>query len=220
VAIGREVEGAGGSDVREFRDHHGRQWRAWEVRPEEIHPLTKAEDYLAECYRDGWIVFETMDGVDKRRLCPLPYGWQQRSDADLEHLLERADRLRPVGGKRGRTLRPADLPPNVPPDIAPATPRTAEGSLDLRYLGVVRSFLYPGGQVWRAHVAVQGDSAAPPVLRFASDTHSIDLTEWPPEWVDLSDDELVALLRIGESIQERRQDDPPTRRHDDPRSPA
>ena len=29
-------------------------------------------------------VFETPDGSSKRRLCPLPFGWEHRSDADLE----------------------------------------------------------------------------------------------------------------------------------------
>jgi len=61
------------------------------------------------------------------------------------------------------------------------------------------------------------DDVSPPVLRFASDTHSIDLTEWPAEWADLSDGDLADLLRIGESIQDRRRDDAPKRRHDDSR---
>lgn len=90
----------------------------------------------------------------------------------------------------------------------------------MRYLGVVRSFFYPGGQVWRASIVGTDDGPTPPVLRFASDTHTIDLFEWPPDWVDLSDVEMVELLRIGQSIQERRKDDPPVRRHRDPPSEA
>ena len=201
--------------MRDFKDHRGRHWRVWEVKPDAIHPRTKAEDYLATCYRDGWLVFETADGLDKRRLCPPPYGWEQRTDADLERLADRSERLRPVGSKRSRGATPADLPPSVPPDIAASMPRDEEGNLDIRYLGVVRSFSYPGGEVWRAHVAAQDDSGAPPVLRFASETHCVDLTEWPPEWLDLSNSQLVELLRLGSSIQERRRDDPPQRRHND-----
>jgi hypothetical protein len=206
--------------VREFRDHRGRQWRAWEVKPEAIYPLTKAEDYLADCYKDGWVVFETVDGLGKRRLCPPPYGWDQRSDDDLDHLVERAEILRPAGEARERAARAADLPPSVPRDIARTMPRDEQGSLDIRYLGVVRSFLYPGGEVWRVRIVAPDDVAAAPVLRFASDTHAIDLAEWPAEWVDLSNAELVELLRIGESIQERRKDAKPARPHDGPDSDA
>lgn len=204
--------------MREFKDHRGREWRAWEVTPEAIYPQTKAEDYLADCFRSGWLVFETVDGLDKRRLCPPPFGWEQRSNADLMDLVERAEVLRPAGGRHKRKPRHADLPPGVPPDIAASMPRDARGNLDMRHLGVVRSFSYPGGQVWRVRVTMRDDVAAPPVLRFASDTHSIDLAEWPPDWVDLSDRQLVELLRSGQSAPERREVDQPHRRYDDSRS--
>jgi hypothetical protein len=203
--------------VREFKDRRGREWRAWEVTPESIHPQTKAEDYLSDCFRDGWLVFETVDGRDKRRLCPPPYGWEERAEADLERLVERAEILRPLAKKRRRAL-PADLPPSMPPDIAASMPRDRDGNIDMRYLGVVRSFLYPGGEVWRATVVAHDDTAAPPVLRFSSDTHSVDLTEWPHGWVDLNDNQLVELLREGESQQERRRPHAQHRRYSDPRS--
>lgn len=205
--------------MREFRDGRGRDWRAWEVTPESIHPQTKAEDYLSECFRGGWVVFETVDGRDKRRLCPPPYGWEERGEADLERLVERAEILRPAHGQR-RAKRPVDLPPSIPPHIAATMPRDPNGNLDMRYLGVVRSFLYPGGQVWRATVVAPADSVGPPVLRFSSDTHAVDLTEWPADWVDLNDHQLVKLLRAGESLQERRREEGPLRRHDDPPSDA
>lgn len=201
--------------MREFNDREGRLWRAWEVRPEAIYPLTKAEDYLAGCYRDGWLVFETADGQDKRRLCPPPYAWDHRSEEDLQKLVERAERLRPVGGKRPMGVGPADLPPSIPPDIARVMPRDADGNLELRYLGVVRSFMYPGGQVWRVRVVGHDDGGHAPLLRFASDTHSIDLAEWPVEWADLSDADLAELLRVGQSMQDRRSDLSHKRRHGD-----
>jgi hypothetical protein len=206
--------------VREFRDRRGRQWRAWEVTPESIHPQTKAEDYLSECFQGGWLVFETVDGRDKRRLCPPPYGWEERAEVDLERLVERAEILRPVSAKPKHSARHVDLPPSTPPDIAASMPRDPNGNLDMRYLGVVRSFLYPGGEVWRASVVAQADSAASPVLRFSSDTHAVDLTEWPPDWVDLNDYQLVKLLRSGESPQERRREETRRRRHDDHESDA
>lgn len=202
--------------VREFTARDGQAWRVWEVTAESLEPLTRAEDYLADCYRDGWIVFETLDGRQKRRLCPPPYAWHQRSDGDLEALLLRSETLRPRGAVRVRddTLLPADLPPNVPADVAAEMPRDIEGNLDMRYLGVVRSFTYPGGDVWRVSV-VELDPDMPLVLRFSSESHSIDLTSWPADWIDMTDAQLVALMRDGQSMSERRRPAPPRRRHDD-----
>lgn len=203
--------------VREFTDRAGRRWRVWEVSPESIEPLTRAEDYLADCYRDGWIVFETFDGREKRRLCPPPYGWEHRSDNNIEDLLMRAEVLRPRGQLRARgdIVTPADLPPNVPPDVASAIPRDAQGDIDMRYLDVVRSFRYPSGDVWRVSLATETPSAAP-VLRFSSETQSIDLADWPADWADLSDEQLASMLQNGRALRERRRPAPPSRRHDDP----
>ena len=203
--------------VREFTSRDGRAWRVWDVTAASLEPLTRAEDYLADCYRDGWVVFETLDGREKRRLCPPPYAWDQRSDADLEALLMRADTLRPKGEVRVRDdiLFPADLPPNVPKAVADAMPRDVEGNLDMRYLGVVRTFDYPGGDTWRVAV-VDVDPDQPLVLRFASSTHTIDLSDWPADWIDLTDDRLVALLRDAGSARDRRRHDVPLRRYDDP----
>lgn len=206
--------------MREFRDEKGRDWRAWEVRPESIHPQTKSEDYLAACFRDGWLVFETVDATEKRRLCPPPYAWEQRPDEELERLAERAEVLRPLGRKRARAAHPPDLPPSIPRDVAATLPRDEDGNLDIRYLGVVRTFHYPGGELWRAQIVTHDDSNAAPVLRFASETHVVDLTEWPADWMDMSNGDLAELLRIGESIRERRQEDAPKRRHDDRRPDA
>jgi hypothetical protein len=81
--------------VREFRDESGREWRAWSVEPAEIHPQTKSEDYLSDCYVIGWIVFETRDGKEKRRLCPWPANWASLSDEALRGLLNKADSATP-----------------------------------------------------------------------------------------------------------------------------
>jgi hypothetical protein len=85
----------------------------------------------------------------------------------------------------------------------------------MRYLGVVRSFRYPGGEIWRARVVASDEDDGSPVLLLASDTHSIELAAWPPEWVDMQDEQLVELLRTGESLQERRRPESPRRRHGD-----
>src|SRR3954466_3750477 len=82
--------------VREFADEHGKRWRAWDIRPDLIHPKTKAEDYLAECYDVGWIVFESFSGDEKRRLCPYPKNWSDASESELSDMLARADPVAPL----------------------------------------------------------------------------------------------------------------------------
>lgn len=182
--------------VREFAARDGRRWRVWDVAPESIEPLTRAEDYLADCYRDGWVVFESFDGSGKRRLYPPPYGWEHRTDDQLEDLLDRAEILQPRRQVRfrGDDVIPADLPPSVPLRVVDEIPRDRDGDIDLRYLRVVRSFAYPRDVVWRATV-VDTDRDAAPVLRFASESQIVDLPTWPKDWVDSNDDRLVTLLK-------------------------
>lgn len=36
--------------VREFVDEKGVAWRLWNISPESIHPVTRAEDYLLDCF--------------------------------------------------------------------------------------------------------------------------------------------------------------------------
>ena len=43
---------------------------------------------IAEGLSRGWLAFES--GPDKRRLAPIPVGWDQLSDRELEALLARA----------------------------------------------------------------------------------------------------------------------------------
>lgn len=207
--------------VREFMARDGRRWRAWDVLPEAIEPLTRAEDYLADCFRDGWVVFETIDGSDKRRLCPPPYGWEHRSDANLEDLLMRAEVLLPRGQVRvrGDSIIPADLPPSVPLEVADEIPRDIDGDIDMRFLGVVRSFRYPEGEVWRASIVEEGPDR-PLVLRFASESHIIDVIDWPGNWSDMTDGQLVALMQKGRSSVERRRRERPQRGPDDPQPGA
>jgi hypothetical protein len=86
--------------VREFSDRNGRPWRAWEVRPEAIHPVTRAEDYLTDCYLVGLIVFETPSGDEKRRLCPWPKNWA--TFADEIHRRDANDRSSALAAGLGR----------------------------------------------------------------------------------------------------------------------
>lgn len=44
--------------VREFKDSEGRDWRAWDVAPDELNARIKNEDFLASLNYTGWIAFE------------------------------------------------------------------------------------------------------------------------------------------------------------------
>ena len=206
--------------VREFRDASGRRWRAWDIDPDEIHPQTKAEDYLADCFQSGWIVFETFDGSDRRRLCPTPGGWAAFGEEELRSLLARADRIPLSKVARGRS--PMGTTPKSlatwnrrAEDRAVSPPDRAVDATDLR---VVRSFHYPGGRVWAASLIPNPDGSDSHVLRFSSGFRHLDLERWPRDWPDYGDDRLVELLRSAapresggappSGVAGRRRDDP------------
>ena len=179
--------------VREFSDTTGRNWRAWEILPEAIHPRVKAEDYLADCYEIGWVVFETTDGREKRRLCPFPKSWHSAADAELLKMLERAEVVPPS------RFTEADLEgTSARPDSAAARgPHAgAHSPTDITDLTVVRAFRYPGGRLWSVSVVQRPESGGAPVLRFTAGARSIDLRHWPRDWADYPDQRLVELLRL------------------------
>lgn len=89
--------------VREFRDRQGRDWRAWDVVPDNLNSRIKNEDFLAALNYTGWIVFETKNEAEKRRLYPIPKGWSELPDTELQALVERAERVqsRKLHGEQG-----------------------------------------------------------------------------------------------------------------------
>ena len=205
--------------VREFTDPEGRKWRAWDITPESIHPQTKAEDYLTDAYQDGWIVFETFDGSDKRRLYPPPRDWDMLPDGELHRLLARAHRIPLTKLARQRSTAgetPISVPKwtRRPDDYSPAEAEAA----DVTDLRVVRSFLYPRGRVWTACLAPNALGGGQ-VLRFSSGARHLDMEHYPREWPDYPDERLIELLR---SANVRRPGSVPPpglegRRHTDPR---
>jgi hypothetical protein len=190
--------------VREFTDSAGRAWRAWDVTPDELSPRTKDEDYLAQLYHTGWIVFETTSGDDKRRLYPVPKGWSELPEAELAVLLEKAEvvprrKLRTERDAHGQAAadavqRAADFSQKAVDDPDHARQLAKDETPDVTDLSVLRTFRYPSGRIWVACV-MQDLGAGTPVLRFSAGSRNIDLANWPKDWVDYSDEKLVQLLR-------------------------
>jgi hypothetical protein len=178
--------------VREFTDATGREWRAWDIRPEEIHPVTKGEDYLADCYVTGWVVFETKDGREKRRLCPWPIRWMDETELGLRRLLASAEIVPP---QRVRAERESGADALLINAMRPADVAQWPEKPDVTDLDVVRTFHYPGGRHWTVCVVRYPEDGGIPVLRFTSGIRSIDLGEWPKNWPDQPDSVLVAMLR-------------------------
>ena len=65
---------------------------------------------------------------------------------------------------------------------------------DVTDFSVVRSFRYPGGPIWFVGL-VDRSAEADAVLRFTAGDRHFDLLDWPKDWADYPDAELVRLLR-------------------------
>lgn len=211
--------------VRELKDPDGTTWRVWCIKPEAIHPITRAEDYLAECYQLGWLVFETAAGDRKRRLCPFPEEWFELEDDQLRALRDQAEVV-PARKLRSRHFEDGDdSRAKKLPDVPIARPQERDDGgggaepADLTDLTVVRTFRYPGGRVWSAAVAplAAETESRRAVLRFTSGSRSIDAKSYPSDWPDLPDDRLVDLLRLVATRPPMRYtDETPRRRWNDP----
>jgi hypothetical protein len=171
--------------LREFIDDAGREWRAWDVKEENIHKATRNEDYMRD-YLDGWVAFESFDGEAKCRLHPIPRNWE---DADREQLVKWLHAAEPIRGDRtsgahGRTAAET---------VAKLVARRE------RPRGTARTFRFPAGRFWSVAEWTssddgQGDSREHAVLRFTSGMRSLDLTDWPDDWNKLNDEQLAMLL--------------------------
>ncbi|HEX8899404.1 MAG TPA: hypothetical protein VF751_11960, partial [Chthoniobacterales bacterium] len=126
------------------------------------------EDYLADCYQLGWVVLETQSGDKRVRLCPIPPDWHRLPDEALEALLPQAE-------------------------VLPA--RIASGRGSMSDVAVVRSFRYPGGGAWTVSLTPRPTSPGDRVLRFSGGARVVDVEDWPSDWADLPDEQLIALLR-------------------------
>ncbi len=90
---------------REFTDEGGTSWRAWDTYPGSAANVRPG-------FEGGWLGFEC--DAERRRLAPVPAGWEEASDDDLRAMLARAQPNRPT-----RTT-PASDAPEPEPAAAPA----------------------------------------------------------------------------------------------------
>ena len=66
---------------REFTDDGGTSWRAWDTYPGSAANVRPG-------FEGGWLGFECE--AERRRLAPVPDGWEEASDDELRALLARA----------------------------------------------------------------------------------------------------------------------------------
>lgn len=78
--------------MRQIRDAAGVEWMVYEVNP--VSGEWRSIESLPEGYRSGWLCFESP--TEKRRLTPLPSGWQELPLDQLGGLLVSAEQVRRV----------------------------------------------------------------------------------------------------------------------------
>jgi hypothetical protein len=69
--------------MRQIRDAAGVEWMVYEVNPTAATWSTAGS--LPEVYKNGWLCFECP--TEKRRLTPLPAGWQEYPVEELSGLI-------------------------------------------------------------------------------------------------------------------------------------
>lgn len=166
--------------LREFTDGTGCRWRVWDIRPEQMHRAARAEDYL-QAVISGWLAFESEGGREKRRLYPIPSGWESATEEELERLLDRAEPVREGTGAQ-RSERESSAPGASQSDSV---------------LGNFRTFRYPGGRYWTVSEHPTETAGVRPqhaLLVFTSGARSLETRNRPTDWTRMSDMELADLL--------------------------
>ena len=72
--------------LREFEDGRGERWRVWDTIPART-------EGLEDTFRAGWLTFD--NGVERRRLAPVPPSWSQFPAERLALLLRVAQAVGP-----------------------------------------------------------------------------------------------------------------------------
>jgi hypothetical protein len=85
--------------LRGFTDSTGTEWRVWEVFPTQagFSPATEvlSKTTLLPAFANGWLCFESAQ--QKRRLAPIPQGWEFNEPTLLEQMCQQAE---PVTARR------------------------------------------------------------------------------------------------------------------------
>ena len=77
--------------MTEITDVHGRPWTVYEVASRD--QLEIRPGFLPEGFRAGWLVF--LAAGEKRRIAPVPQGWETLAEERLLDLLADATPARP-----------------------------------------------------------------------------------------------------------------------------
>ena len=186
---------------REFTDSRGVVWRAWDVTTEQLHPVTRGEDFMGNL-SDGWLAFEC---ESERRRMPPPYptDWKDLSLPALEALCRSA----PVvsGRKAPRTPSGEHLAYTVA-----AADRAAIAEAE-------RKFISPRGRKWtvRLHECLRPDGERQVVLRFTADDIVVDLPDWPEDWRTATTEDYALMLLDADPPRRPGKGKGPQRRRDD-----
>jgi hypothetical protein len=90
--------------LRTFRDAAGWPWQVWDTTPSH----SRGRAGVAPAFAAGWLTFERLTDdedeapVERRRLVPIPRGWEEWPEPRLLGLLANATPVRPA-----RTRPPA-----------------------------------------------------------------------------------------------------------------
>ena len=90
--------------LRTFTDADGTLWNVWNVVPSITH--THQALTVMAAMTGGWLCFES--SAAKRRLVPIPNGWEEVTDAELARMLATAEVVQP---RVPRSLSTAPEPP-------------------------------------------------------------------------------------------------------------
>ena len=211
--------------MREFVDSRHVEWRAWDITPERMHPVTAREMFHGDYadFQEGWLVFESAS--ERRRLAPFPGRWDELGVERLEELLARAVREPTRGGgeTRSGTFRRIEeerIRREEAESAAAAASAAGAAAPPTPVLPPWRTFTGPSGRLWTAGVVDWADVALPPgerrVLRFtADDGAACELCPFPDDWARLPRERLFDLLnRATPAIQEPEAGTPRRRRDD------
>ena len=188
--------------VREFTDSRGVDWRAWDVTPMHMHPVTRGEDYMANL-QDGWLVFES--GREKRRLeAPYPGNWNTLPIPELEELCRRATPVRRVREKTNSGQRRAVSAAEI-----------EQGAIAQQ--NARRTFRSPGGREWtvRVHECLDRTGGPEVVLRFTADDIVVELARWPDNWQGATVEQFALMLLDANPPRRLPKGRGPQRRRDD-----